>query len=78
MQDNMEKIKKAMEILDGVPAVMLNIEIADDNMITIEWSPLFLQYRDILQQLGFLKDLDEVEFACKVIDGANKAGVKLF
>ena len=72
-QEEMDRrIDQAMAILDGVPYMMLDAKMTDDNTIGIKWNPIFLKYRDIFQRLGFLEDLDEVEFAVKVLESASK------
>lgn len=66
------RIDQAMSLVEGIPSIMLSCEIDDADTIRICWNPIFLKYRNILQKLGIIEELNEIEFAIKIIENAKK------
>lgn len=66
-----ERMNQVMELMEGVPAILIDADVTDTE-IRMRWNPLFIHYRNALQKMGLLKELDEIEFACLVLSSADK------
>lgn len=71
-----ERIRKGLGFLKDIGPIIISAKLRDDNTVDIYWNPVFIYYRDIFIKLGIMQELDEIEFACKVLEKANMVEVE--
>lgn len=76
IEERDEHIKKELKFLKDIGPIIINAKLRDDNTVDIYWNPVFIYYRDIFIKLGIMQELDEIEFACKVLEKANMVEVE--
>lgn len=71
-----ERIRKGLRFLKDIGPIIISAKLCDDNTVDIYWNPVFIYYRDIFIKLGIMQELDEIEFACKVLEKASTVEVE--
>ena len=73
LEEQNERIQKAVELLQSVEPIILDAEMIEENKVRIVWNPVFKFYRDFFIELGFMEKLDETVTACVVLENGKKA-----